>query len=277
MSDKMLNNKKHKPYIGITGFTERDDVLRCLEFVPENSSRYFMTGVLLSSKTINGGTNRYPVRYPNYKNVKNIFVDDERCLNMIHYATDDKSTLVSQLLDAAEIGGQHCHGFQLNVVWPDISMLKEVRLKLPSHKFVIQISNSAMLKFADFDQNVVPELLPPVIDAYRKANVIDYLLIDPSGGKGKGFNSDNVIKMLTPHRGKNYLLGVAGGLTYSTLSTLHPVLAKLPCLFWDAEGGLRDSSDNMLLGNAIQYLEASFNLDALLNALDNYREDDTIY
>lgn len=265
---------RNTPYIGITGFTERDDVLRCLDWVPDNPSRLFMVGALLSSKTISGGVNKYPVRYPHYKSIKNIFVDDARCLNMIHYVTDDKSTLVKQLLDAAEIGGDNCHGFQLNIVWPDIEMLKEVKKELPNHKFVIQCSGSAMRKFENAAKSTVPRLLKSVIDTYQEANVIDYLLIDPSGGRGKPFNSYDTINMLKPHtKQEDYCIGVAGGLRAATISNLNPVLCKMPYLFWDAEGGLRDSADNLLLGEAIQYLEASFNLDALLNAKENFKNE----
>lgn len=267
---------KNIPYIGITGFTERDDVLRCLDWVPENSERLFMVGALLSSKTITGGVNKYPVRYPHYKSIKDIFVNDSRCLNMIHYVTDDKSTLVQRLLDAAEIGGENCHGFQLNIVWPDITMLKEVKKELPNHKFVIQCSGSAMRKFESAAENTVPRLLKSVIDSYQESDVIDYLLIDPSGGRGKAFNSEDTLKMLAPHKSQeHYCIGVAGGLRASTISNLNPVLCKLPHLFWDAEGGLRDSADNLLLGEAIQYLEASFSLDALLNAKDNFKNENT--
>jgi len=264
---------KNKPYIGVTGFTQNSDVLQCLDVVPDNSERLFMVGVLLSSKTINGGVNKYPVRYPHYKNIKNIFINDPRCLNMIHYVTDDKSTLAKQLLDAAEIGGEHCHGFQLNVVWPDIPTLEEVKKELPNHKFVIQCSGSAMRRFETAEGSTVPDLLHTVVKEYQKAGVIDYLLIDPSGGRGKSFNAINTIKSLKPHLlQESYGIGVAGGLKLDTVSRLIPVLAKVPYLFWDAEGGLRDLSDNLMINEAIDYLNASFELDTLLNAKENFRK-----
>ena len=261
-----------KPYVGITGFTQASDVVACLERVPWDAERRFMVGVLLSSKTINGGTNKYPVRYPNYKGIKNIFNNDPRCLNMIHYVTDDKSTLRQQLLNAAEIGGVNCHGFQLNIVWPDIEVLKEVKKELPNHKFVIQCSGSAMRKFETSPANEIPSLLRSLVYSYQRNNVIDYFLIDPSGGRGKSFNAAHTIKMLEPHyrEGLTYGLGVAGGLRAETTSNLVPVLAQYPYLFWDAEGGLRDQDDNFILESALDYLTASFELDALLNAKENF-------
>jgi len=260
-----------KPYIGVTGFTEQAQVVNCLRAVPGDAERLFMVGVLLSSKTINGGTNKYPVRYPRYNKIKDIFVDDERCLNMIHYVTDDKSTLTKQLLDAAEIGGKHCHGFQLNVVWPDIEMLKEVKKELPGYKFVIQCSGSAMRRFENSSAAATAGLLKTLVAEYQKAGVIDYLLIDPSGGRGKAFDADTTVETLTPHLSqKAYGVGVAGGLKASTIGNLVPVLSKVPHLFWDAEGGLRDENDEFLPTQAFDYLKASFGYDALLNAKKQY-------
>lgn len=264
---------KNKPYIGITGFTRKTDVLTCLSAIPNELERLFMVGVLLSSKTINGGTNKYPLRYPNYKSIKDIFTDDPRCLNMIHYVTDDKTTLVKQLLDVAEIGGENCHGFQLNIVWPDIAILKEVKKELPNHKFVIQCSGGAMSRFDKELENDVPKLVFSVVQKYQEAGVIDYLLIDPSGGRGKAFDAQSTIKMLTPHFDqKDYQLGVAGGLKCETVNNLIPVLAKYPFLFWDAEGGLRDTDDSLIINAATEYLEASYELDSLLHAKEIFNE-----
>jgi phosphoribosylanthranilate isomerase len=268
---------KNKPYIGITGFTRNADVLTCLSAIPAEIERLFMVGVLLSSKTINGGTNKYPVRYPHYNSIKDIFTNDSRCLNMIHYVTDDKTKLVKQLLDAAEIGGENCHGFQLNIVWPDIDMLKEVKKELPNHKFVIQCSGGAMRRFENEIESSVPKLLHTVVKEYQVAGVIDYLLIDPSGGRGKAFDAQTTIKMLAPHFDQeDYQLGVAGGLKCETINNLIPVMAKYPFLFWDAEGGLRDTDDSLIVNAATEYLDASFELDSLLHAKEIFNERKTI-
>lgn len=267
---------KNVPYIGVTGFINNDEIMRCLSVVPRDAERKFMAGVLLSSKTINGGTNKYPVRYPHYKSIKSIFSDDSRCLNLIHYVTDDKNTLVKQLLDAAEIGGANCHGFQLNVVWPNIDMLVEVKKELPNHKFVIQCGGTAMKKFTEVSEDEAPVLMHSLIEKYRQAGVIDYLLIDPSGGRGKSFDAKQTIKMLKPHAHQtDYGIGVAGGLHEKTIMNLVPVLNKLPYLFWDAEGGLRDSEDNLSINAAIEYLRSSYYLDYLLNAKEKFENENS--
>lgn len=259
------------PYIGITGFTNQNDVWQCLQRVPAAPQRQFMVGVLLSSKTINGGTNKYPVRYPHYRDIKGVFLDDPRCLNMIHYVTDDKSTLVKQLLDAAEIGGEHCHGFQLNIVWPDIDMLCELKRELPNHKIVIQCSGSAMRLFEGSDDT--PRDLKQTVSAYEERGLIDYLLIDPSGGRGKSFDADKTISLLKPHNNVGYALGVAGGLRAATINNLIPVLKEQPNLFWDAEGGLRNEEDGFILEAALEYLDLSFGFDSLLNAKEKNNEN----
>lgn len=254
-----------QPYIGITGLTSEEETVFCLKQIPKTPMRRFMAGVLLSSKTINGGTNKYPVRYPHYKSISKIFVSDERCLNMIHYVTDDKSTLVQQLCDAAEIGGRHCHGFQLNIVWPDIHDLMEAKKLLPDHKFVIQCSGSAIRKIEDRLNFNTAVNLKHMIDLYNDAGVIDYMLIDPSGGRGISFDAEKSIALLKPHLNQSrYGIGVAGGLKAQTIQNLIPVLTEVPHLMWDAEGGLRTEDDVLDWSEAQQYLKLSFGLDELI-------------
>jgi hypothetical protein len=253
-----------RPYIGITGLVSKADTMFCLKHVPKNPMRQLMVGVLLSSKTINGGQNKYPVRYPHYKSISEIFVNDERCLNMIHYVTDNKKTLVQQLCDAAEIGGANCHGFQLNIVWPEISDLMEAKRLLPNHKFVIQCSSSAMRSIEDSLNFNTALNLKHMVDIYKDAKVIDYLLIDPSGGRGISFNAPKCIALLKPHLNQsNYGIGVAGGLKAQTIHNLIPVLTEIPQLMWDAEGGLRDEEDHLDWSEVERYLVASFGLDEL--------------
>ena len=102
-----------KPYIGITGFTTRAEVVRIISEIPRMSDRLLMVGVLASLKTLNGRTNKYPDRYPRVSKISEIFSDnDQAVLNLIHYNTDEAESLDQQLLKAIDLGGKNLHGFQ---------------------------------------------------------------------------------------------------------------------------------------------------------------------
>jgi hypothetical protein len=118
-----------------------------------------------------------------------------------------------------------------------------------------------------------PRDLKQTVSIYEGHGLIDYLLIDPSGGRGKSFDADKTISLLKPHNNVGYALGVAGGLRAATINNLIPVLKKQPNLFWDAEGGLRNEEDGLILEAALEYLDLSFGFDSLLNAKEKNNEN----
>jgi hypothetical protein len=253
-----------KPYVGITGFTSKDDVLACLDCVPGASYRKLMVGVLLSYKTIDGGENKYAVRYPHYRDISNIFVNHEKALNFIHYNTKTQIGLSDELLRVAEIGGENCHGFQLNITWPSIDELKKVKQCLPNHKFVIQVSGAALRHFDIFGKDAAPELLRQKVSEYENSSVIDYMLLDPSGGRGISFSKNDALEFFNQHTHATYGLSVAGGLSSETIGSLDDLIKMDNKLSWDAEGGLRDADDNFLIDKAMNYLSSSFMIDRLI-------------
>jgi hypothetical protein len=81
-----------------------------------------MCGILVSAKTLQGRRPRLWRRYPHPNEAAAIFSPDPRCLNLIHFCADEPPTAatVSRL---QAIGGEHCHGFQFNVAYPEPSTL----------------------------------------------------------------------------------------------------------------------------------------------------------
>lgn len=242
------------PYIGITGFMSMFEVARVLDEVPSDSDRRLMVGVLASSKTLAGGTNKHPGRYPPRQSINLVFMDDPRTLNLIHYATDDKTTLAAQLGLLMDIGGDLLQGFQLNIAWPEPKQLEQARRR--GAKFVLQVGGRA-LELVERDPK---RLANRVADC---AGLIDHVLLDPSGGRGQPFDPVAARMYLTAlaERLPTLGLGVAGGLSGRTLHLVEPLIRDFPDLNIDAEGRLRDPVDDHLsLDLAREYAAAAFRL-----------------
>lgn len=237
-----------KPYIGITGFMRRDEVDSVFPPGSGVPTHDFMVGVLASSKTLRGETNKWPGRYPPVGNISDIFSDREDVLNLIHYSTDDVGNLFDQLGHLAYCGGPNLHGFQLNVSWPDPGVIDAYRSWNRRHRIVLQIGRRA-LEDVNNKSAELAERLHPYLFA------IDAVLIDPSGGLGKP---------LIPARARSYLnrirtkqawvgIGVAGGLSPTTLHLVESLFGDFPALSIDAEGRLRDADDNLDIELAREY------------------------
>jgi hypothetical protein len=246
--------KKLGPYIGVTGFMSRSEVNAALAAFPKNPVWRLMIGVLMSSKTLAGQTNRWPGRFPKREAVADIFINNPRILNLVHYSTDDPWTLSSQLEEIIKIVGPNLDGFQLNIAWPPISDIEDFWKTHPDKFLVLQIGNAAMRyvgpteKFATFLKPYLP--------------MIDAILMDPSGGKGEPFDAEKVVEYLR-EISKSWLvpgglgIGVAGGLGPETFHLLDPLLWEFPELSIDAEGKLRTPQP-----------EDALNIDAVCAYLD---------
>jgi len=233
----------NKPYIGVTGFMSRLEVRTLLVTIPPSLGfRQLMVGVLVSEKTLSGRQNRWPHRYPKVEEVKQIFVRDQRVLNLIHFNTDTPPRLLDQMTQLVEIGGDHLHGLQLNVAWPDPEQIRKFREMFPEQKIVIQVGGSA-LKQIDHSPT-------QLVDRLRNYHEIaEYFLLDPSGGLGKPFDPDWARLCLETVWQAGVLLrpGIAGGLHCWNLNVLNHFWPSdyFQFLSIDAEGKLRDEHDDL--------------------------------
>jgi len=80
-----------KPYIGITGFTKREEVEFALKVFPRNSNRKLMVGVLATYKSLRGipMKPKWAKQTPNPEKIKDIFSNDERVINLVHFSTEE--------------------------------------------------------------------------------------------------------------------------------------------------------------------------------------------
>jgi phosphoribosylanthranilate isomerase len=256
-----------RPYIGITGFMGWHEVTgmpRVLQALASRRNlphvRDLMVGVLVSSKTLAGGTNKWPGRYPKIENIRSIFVAHPNMMNLIHYNTDDQTTLAMQLLTLVEIAGDQLHGFQLNIAWPHVGEIEKFHEATSwKQKLVLQVGRRA-IEMAERAPQKLAEMVARYADSVR---YVDYVLIDPSGGKGEPFSTESARALLgaIAERCPKVGLGVAGGLSADSLDLVEPLLEEFPNLSIDAEGRLRTKpADDLDLAVAERYFVDAFAL-----------------
>ena len=229
------------PYIGVSGFMSANEVRAVLAVFPD-CGRQLMVGVLASSKTVFGAGNSKPRRYPKPDDIASIFIDDPRCLNLVHYGADDDHDLMSILDGVMNIGGTTCHGVQVNVAWPNPKALRLFRYHNQAARIVLQIG---------------PKCLQSWENAYEASerlasykDVITDVLIDTSGGRGIGLDTAvlNVrwfIEACYKHLPR-IGVGIAGALCAANLqhgTVAYELLSYYGMLSTDAEGKIRDDAD----------------------------------
>lgn len=247
---------KKKSYVGVTGFMSPKEVTETLKDIDlKKADRLLMIGVLASSKTIQGISNKWPNRYPPLGEIKNIFQENENCLNLVHYNTKQPEDLLAQLVQITDEVGPVLHGFQLNIAWPDPKTLEKYHNLCPGKTIVLQIGGHAF----EIVENESTYLARKVKDYL---GLIDYVLLDPSGGLGQPFNPVSI---------KNYLyelqkyenglgVGTAGGLSPTTLHLLEPLIKDYPDISIDAEGRLRTKEDQLDVVITREYIQKSLNM-----------------
>ncbi len=258
--DMVMEGKRLSvPYIGVTGFRTRREVQTVLEVVPHGAKRRLMVGVLASSKTLQGGQGKYPGRTPRVEEIADIFNDDPRALNLIHYNTGDRQGLPEQLARLIELGGPNLHGFQLNIAWPDPTQLERLR----SHTVVQQVGHRA---FEEVGND--PRQLAEKLDAYR--GLITHVLVDPSGGTGQEYHlptTQACVLAIMDRHGDWLKIGIAGGLSAVGLyERITPVIGLYDHLSIDAEGRLRTPTpeDVLNLAATCAYTRRSYETFALV-------------
>jgi hypothetical protein len=231
-----------KPYVGITGAVTVDEVTSILDRFFTNgfslqSSHLPMIGILASYKTQQGQpiNNR---RYPQRGELPQLFASVKgRAFGTIHYNTQELKSLASQigfLFDQVYWNGS-CQGLQLNVIWPPEDQVRLIKSIYRDMKIIFQANQHVM-------NGMTPEDCACRIGNY--GTTIDYLLIDPSGGRGLALDVEKAVDIYQAIQEKNPHLniGFAGGFSPATMhrvATLAQMIGHTTFSI-DAEGGLRD-------------------------------------
>ncbi len=243
-----------RSYIGVTGIMSSVQGKSLVSVLPEDSDVDLMLGLLMSSKTIRDEPNKWPKRYPKVADLGDIFFYHPKALNLIHFNTKSPENLYEDMLLAQSLAGTYCHGFQLNLVWPDPTVLEMYKWNAPFtyRKIVLQCGHNAMRQ-ASFDPGKIAERVREYKD------LVDYVLIDPSGGLGRDFDQFHAercfdeISDLVPDVG----LGIAGGLHEANVERQLTYLFQHHNFSIDAEGRLRDANDDLNIVAAQKYIVAA--------------------
>jgi len=244
-----------KPYIGITGITKPSEVRAVLSTLPKNSNRKLMVGVLVTWKSLRGINTKpqWARQMPDPSVMNPIFLDDERVVNLVHFSTEEnrEDSVLADLLAIERLSGSHFHGFQLNLAWPDIRMMRQYRKFVGfERRIVLQIGQKA-IEMAGGPKGIV-ERLSPYIDAH----LINDVLLDPSGGLGKPFDTERAREILREIKRQKWHigLGVAGGLGPDSLNLVQPLVEEFPELSIDAQGRLRNAEYDLDIEAAKTYV-----------------------
>jgi phosphoribosylanthranilate isomerase len=234
---------KSQPYVGITGASslkECKDV--CREFYSAGfsmvRSHLPMIGFLVSYNTLNNIPTENK-RYPLFENIYPLLREVEgKVFSTIHYNSKEVNTLSSQIEKVFDdIYENHlCRGIQLNIPFPPINEVEKIKQKFPDMKIIFQANHTVL------DSGTSIEVTQK-IKSYEK--IINYVLLDPSGGQGLEFNLEKSIELykninkICP----NLTIGFAGGLNGTNVSKRITDISQTLghkdfCI--DAEGGLRD-------------------------------------
>lgn len=241
----MLSRNPEKPYIGVTGVVQVDEAKFVAQaFVKEGlteigSNRIGMIGILASQRTL-ASRGLWTERYPSLAAIRDIFeATHDVAFNTLHYTTynpRDLSGQLSLLLNYKGLYTDHlCEGVQLNMSWPPLTELKETKDRFPDLKVILQIGPRIL------SQTSTNEIVARLA-AYEK--LIQYVLIDPSGGRGMVFEPTSVANLYKQIEESFVNLGLvfAGGFDHKNVKGRLQLLSKAVGSIdfgIDAERGLR--------------------------------------
>ena len=238
-------------YIGITGVTSKTELAAVTNILPTENKQLVMVGVLASSRTIRGEPNKFPRRYPRPADLGSIFSDQTHRLNLVHFNTKEPHRLVNDLSTTRDLAGPYCHGFQLNMAWPDCKALGTYKARFPRDTLVLQCGGKAL-------DEVGRDPLNLALRAKEYIGLVEYVLVDPSGGTGTEFDprfAFHCVDCLNDELWRDNIgIVVAGGLHAGNLTTqLSRIMRQFKGVSIDAEGRLRNPADDTL---NIEYAQA---------------------
>jgi phosphoribosylanthranilate isomerase len=227
---------KGKPYIGITGFINPEQVTNTAAMfekagMPEGYTAMF--GILTSPKHWKKGTQTD--RFPDATNIEATLTAVPKWgLSTIHYGDgferdfpNDPLELLKPLYDKGI-----CKGVQLNMTRPTVSGVASLKEIMPELQIVYQLSQSES-RIQDIEE-VVSATKP--YDAF-----VDYVLVDPSGGAGLSFDNRHGLTLMNALQSEmDATIGIAGGLSGDNVIEKTAIIQKeyTQQFFIDAEGQL---------------------------------------
>ena len=242
-------------YVSVTGGISEEEVKGIIKEFREagytmDSSHAPAIGFLVSEKTLNGlpTPNKRFAKFEDIPLLVKAACED--VLPVIHYNSRNLETLSEQVKKA--FGGIYklCRTVQLNTEWPDPFEVYRIKEYLDELSIILQVSYKAM------EGRGVKEIADKVIGY---GDSIDYVLIDPSKGRGVSFDVSHSVSLYKEIKSKkDYSIVFAGGLCReNVLIVLAELLDRIGTTDFsvDAEGRLRDKHSDRFFGDDILNLE----------------------
>ncbi len=250
------------PYIGITDFTNFEQVQRMYEAVEQHKSpesqRMLHVGVMMSFKTLNGIETKWSKVWPPKETIRDIFGSDD-VYNCLHYADYDHDTdFYHDLSEAIMCGGIGINAVQLDMLWPDPGQVASaIHTSRKQIEVILQVGGRAIEMANNDPAEVVSRL-----EDYE--TVIHRVLLDKSMGRGLGMDAIGLIPFARAIRERfpNLGLVVAGGLGPNSINLVEPLVKEFPDVSIDAQGKLRPS------GNSLDPIDWDMAEDYLVKALE---------
>lgn len=236
------------PYIGVTGFVDCSDVdwvgRPCARMMPPGWR--FMAGLLVSAKTVRGEppTRRRYIPIERLAATADVLRSDG-AWPVVHFNT--RATGAALAEDLGRVMGlvPDIGGIQLNIVRPDVDVLRAFKETFPAVELIIQANKSSV--------GPDPSGFDILVYARQYADVASHVLLDLSGGVGKPLDAILARVVATAWDFADDLtgvsLGVAGGLDAETVGALKGM--RVSC---DSESRLRTPEDELDRGLALAYV-----------------------
>ncbi len=218
---------KSSPYIGVTGFKTEYEVCAVGElftkYLYPESGYTAMFGFVCSSKRLldidkEGETS------PALKNLEHLAATVPKgLLPMVHYFCTDGERLVDEIEQVFRINDIYergsCRAVQLNSAWPELNEVEKIKQIFPDLTIVLQFPRVAT-------EGKTAENVGAVAKTY--AGLIDYALIDPSGGEGIDFELERNIELMLAvgEALPEVRMGIAGGLSGENVYCRYLSVAK---------------------------------------------------
>jgi hypothetical protein len=253
----------HLPYIGVTGYTNPNQAAEVHENVKHLfGDRTLMDGYLMRADQFDRRWEGDDVERPSLYQTRFLSIADAEqvfdgsghgTLRMIHLCPEVPNGLDEQFALFVERLGTGVDGFQIN--WldhPDPAELASFKAEQDQSRRVRDLA--ALVIVLQLHPNVLaergdPSALVDYVAEYVEADAVTDVLYDPSGGKGREFDTNTAIDALDRlHRSFPTLqFGVAGGLSAdNVVEKVGPVWRHHPDVSIDVEGRVRDQQTDAL-------------------------------
>ncbi len=254
------------PYVGVSGVSAAGEARNVVSLMRRSgftmqAGHIPMMGLQVSWKSLDFGLSKGNNRVPRLGDLPLILeaVKGE-VFPTIHYYTKRQEKVVTEIEKVIEYNSIYdsglVGGLQINGVFPKPDSLEELKKAYPSLKLTLQTR---------IYRNEI-ETLAEELAAYH--GIIDYALLDSSGGRGREFDSKQMIEAYRILKDKGLEAGIvfAGGITGENVVHKIKTLVKETGekgFSIDAEGGLRDrlgdgyGNDRLNLDKVSAYLKGA--------------------